>query len=380
VKTGTVFLIRRRKIVKQQITQIALKFAFMSVCSLVMTTGGIRVLPCLFSNSVFVSTADASKYEQAATGDVNYKATPTPANPKGDRILTGESRKLPEELDGVGVHEHLGETLDLANLEFRAASDGQEHKLKEYFQSGKPTVLNLVYFQCPMLCTMVLNGITEGMKGLDWKIGDQFNVITVSIDPTDGVESARAKKQTYVDHYVHASSEQTEDSAVGVDQSAQPKGGQSTAAKSESKVDPKAEAAEIEKVNANWNFFTGTETQIKKLADELGFQFKYDSIQKQFAHPAVTFILTPEGKISRYLYGIQYRPRDLRLSLLEAARGRIGNVFDRLLMFCYHYEPSARGYTLQAMKLMQASGAGTLVIFGGYLTLFWTRQRKGKKK
>jgi protein SCO1/2 len=119
---------------------------------------------------------------------------------------------------------------------------------------------------------------------------------------------------------------------------------------------------------------------VKKLAAQLGFEYKYDPDQKEYAHPAVTFILTPEGKISRYLYGIQYRPRDLRLALLEASQGKIGNVFDRLLMFCYHYEPNSRGYALQAVRVMQAGGAGTLALLGGYLFLFWKRQRKGKSK
>ena len=194
---------------------------------------------------------------------------------------------------------------------------------------------------------MVLNGVTDAMKGLDWSIGKQYNVITISIDPTDDTQTAELKRKAYVQSYLSQKMGQTRSSALAM---------------------------------KGWHFFTSKQDQVQKLAAQLGFKYQYDKIQKQYAHPAVTFVLTPEGKISRYLYGIQYRPRDLRLALLEASEGKIGNVFDRLLMFCYHYDPSARGYTLQALRLMQAGGAATVVFLGGYLALFWTRQRRRKGK
>ena len=255
--------------------------------------------------------------------------------------LKADPKKVQAELDGVGVKEHLGEKVDIDHLEFILAADGKKHFLKEFFETGKPVLMNLVYFECPMLCTMVVNGLNDGMKQLDWSVGKQFNVITVSINPNDTAEMAKYKRQNYLKSYLES----------GHDAGMADKG---------------------------WNFFTGTEDQIKKLADQLGFEYKYDQVQKEYAHPAVTFVLTPTGVVSRYLYGISGRPTDMRLGLLEASQGKIGNVFDRLLMFCYHYEPNSRGYTLQAVRVMQAGGAAMIFLLGGYLAVFWTRQRKGK--
>jgi protein SCO1/2 len=261
--------------------------------------------------------------------------------------MKGDASKLPPELQDIGIKEHLGQQVDLQNLEFISSTDGKKHKLSEAFSEGKPTILNLVYFECPMLCTLVLNGILEGMKGLDWSIGNQYNVVTISINPNDSVKMAQAKKETYLSTYLDPAGTIKRDSA---------------------------------QAHAGWQFFTAEEAQVKKLSEQLGFEYKYDPVEKQYAHPAVTFILTPNGYISRYLYGITYRPRDLRLALLEASQGKVGNVFDRILMFCYHYEPSHHGYSFQAFRAMQLAALVTLAFLAGYLTLFWTRQRKGQTK
>lgn len=266
--------------------------------------------------------------------------------------LKGDPNKVPPELEGVGVTEHLGEKLDLDQMTFIDSQDGKSHTLKELTNNGKPTLLNLVYFECPMLCTMVLNGVTDGLKKLDWSVGKEFNMLTISIDPKDTPDLGEAKRDVYLKHYFESENGIKRDEAL---------------------------------VASGWKFMTGSEAQIKKLAAALGFQYKYDEVQQQYAHSAVTFVLTPEGMISRYLYGIQYQPRDLRLALLEASRGKIGSVFDRILMFCYHYEPSARGYALQAVRVMQLAALATMAVLFGYLTVFWTRhfsqrQRKGKLK
>ncbi len=266
------------------------------------------------------------------------------ADPSVD--LKANPNKVPSELENVGVKEHLGRQLPLDQYEFISSDDGQKHKLKEYFSEGKPTVLNLVYYECPMLCTLVLNGVLDGLKGLDWSVGKEFNVVTISINPTDSVQMAKAKRETYLESYAASDhSFKMRDPAV---------------------------------TQKGWHFFTGEEAQIKKLANDLGFEYQYDARQKQYAHAAVTFMLTPNGYISRYLYGIQYRARDLRLALIEAAQGKVGNVFDRILMFCYHYEPNAKGYTLQVIRVMQLGALATIALLGGYLAVFWTRQRKGK--
>jgi len=255
----------------------------------------------------------------------------------------GNPAKTPEELKDVGVREHLGENLRLDEIELLDPETRQKRPLSFWFSSGKPVLLNLVYFECPMLCTMVLNGVNEGMKKLGWSVGDQFNVVTVSINPKDSPEMAAAKKQNYLKDYLKAPH------------------------------DPG-------RAHQGWSFLTAEEAMIKKLAAGLGFEYKYDEVSKEFAHPAVTFILTPEGKISRYLYGITYDPKNLKLALLEASQGRIGTVFDRLLLFCYHYEPLSRGYSLQAMKVMQLGAMGMVAFLGGYLLVFWSRQRKGNVK
>lgn len=259
--------------------------------------------------------------------------------------LKADPQKAPEELKEVGVKEHLGEFIDL-NLEFTDSSDQIKHPLRDYFKNGKPTILNLVYYECPMLCTMVLNGVSNGLKGLEWSVGNQFNVLTISINPKDDSETAEQKREAYLRDYV----------GKGADSSKHP----------------------LEQAREGWHFFTADEVSVKKLAEQLGFEYKYDEIQKQYAHAAVTFILTPEGRISRNLYGISYQPRDLKLALLEASRGKVGNVLDRLLMFCYHYEPGSRGYALQAVRVMQLAAFATVAALAGYLSIFWIRQSRRK--
>jgi len=257
--------------------------------------------------------------------------------------LQADPKKVPEELAGVGVKEHLGGVISLTEIQVIDSQLGEKRALSSYFSSGKPVLVNLVYFECPMLCTMVLNGVNEGLKKLAWSVGKEFDVVTISINPNDTPAMARAKKENYLKDYAKA-------------------------------------GHDLEQARSGWSFLTAEETQVRRLASELGFEYKYDEIQKQYAHSAVTFVLTPKGVVSRYLYGITYEPKNLKLALLEASQGKIGSVFDRLLMFCYHYEPLARGYSLQAMKVMQLGAMVTMAIMGGYLMVFWTRQRKGRIK
>ncbi len=278
------------------------------------------------------------------SGPVSARADSVTAEKPAQVELKGDPKKVPQELDGVGVSEHLGERVDLSGIELTDSADGKLKKLSEFFSSGKPVILNLVYYECPMLCTMVLNGLTEGIKGLQWSVGQEFHTVTVSINPKESSQMALAKKEVYLEEYFDGAKRN------------------------------------VDSAKAGWHFLTGTEDQIKKLSTQVGFNFKYDAFQKQYAHPAVTFILTPEGVVSRYLYGVTYQPKDLKLALLEASQGKIGNVLDRLLMFCYHYEPSARGYSLQAFRVMQLGAALTTLLLGSYLCIFWTRQRKGKTK
>jgi len=249
--------------------------------------------------------------------------------------------QVPKEIKGAEVTEHLGDTVSINDITLRDET-GKPVKLAEFFHKGRPVLLNLGYYGCPMLCSMVLNGMTDSMKGVtEWTPGREYEILSVSIDPTEGPELAAKKKQAYLESF------------------------------------GRPEAA------SGWHFLTGTrqtEDQIRKLAGQVGFGYKYDAEQKQYAHGAVLVVLTPEGRVSRYLYGMKFFAKDLKLALLEASNGKIGNVIERILLFCYRYDPQSRKYSVYLNRVMQAGSAGTIVLFGGYLAVFWRGQRKRKNK
>jgi protein SCO1/2 len=245
-----------------------------------------------------------------------------------------EVRGVPPELQAVRVDEKLGNSVSISEFQFKDELGKSVH-LSGYFHRGKPVILTLIYYECPNICNFLLSGLLGSLKKLDWSVGEQFEVVTVSIHPKETPELARAKKQNYLESYGR----------------------------------PKA--------SAGWHFLTGLEEPIQKLASQVGFGFRYDAKDRQYAHSAVVFVLTPGGKISRYLYGIEFPQKDLRLALLEASDGKIGTVVDRFLLFCYRYDPHTRRYSVFLARLMQAGCGLTAIIFGGYLAVFWRRQRKG---
>ncbi len=229
---------------------------------------------------------------------------------------------VPYELQGIGIDEKLGATLDL-NTPF-LDEKGEKKELKAFFDGKRPVIVTLVYYECPNLCGLLLKGFLDSLKTFPWSVGEQFDVVTLSIDPKEGPELAAAKKKNILEIYTRPSAEK------------------------------------------GWHFLTGSEADVRKVASTLGFNYRYDAEEKQYAHAAGIFILTPEGKLSRVLYGISFSLRDLKLALLEASQGKIGTVVDRLLMFCYHYDPKGRKYALLAVNLMKVAGAVTifgLVIF-----------------
>jgi protein SCO1 len=228
----------------------------------------------------------------------------------------------PELLKQAGIEQKLNDSIPL-DLKFRD-EHGRVVELAQYFGS-KPVILSLVYYNCPMLCTQVLNGLERSMKLIPMDIGSDFNVVTVSIDPTEKPVLAEAKQALYTGLY------------------GRPGGAQ------------------------GWHFLTGDEPQIKRLADAVGFHYAYDPDSKQFAHVAGIMMLTPEGKISRYFYGITYPSRDLRLGLVEASEGKISSPVDSLLLFCYHYDPHTGKYGLLISRVLQVSGLLTVVILGIFL-------------
>jgi protein SCO1/2 len=236
----------------------------------------------------------------------------------------------PDLLKNVGIDQKLNQQVPLDST-FRDET-GKTVLLGQYF-GQKPVILSLVYFNCPMLCTQVLNGMEAAMKGLPMDAGNQFEAVTVSIDPSDRPVLASVKKQMYTGMYGHAG------------------------------------AAE------GWHFLTGDEDQIKKLADAVGFRYAYDPDSKQFAHASAIMVLTPDGKISKYFYGIQYSPRDLRLGLVEASAGRIGTPVDSILLFCYHYDPHTGKYGLLISRLIQTGGLLTIAAIGITMLVLFRRER-----
>lgn len=236
----------------------------------------------------------------------------------------------PDLLKDVGIDQKLDQQVPL-DLTFRDET-GKTVQLSQYF-GQKPVLLSLVYFNCPMLCTQVLNGMEASMKGLPMDAGNEFNAISVSIDPSDKPVLAAVKQQMYVGMY------------------GRPNGAQ------------------------GWHFLTGDEDQIKKLADAVGFRYAYDPDSKQFAHASAIMVLTPDGKLSKYFYGIQYSPRDLRLGLVEASARKIGTPVDSMLLFCYHYDPHTGKYGLLISRLIQIGGLLTVLGIGATMLILFRRER-----
>jgi protein SCO1/2 len=237
--------------------------------------------------------------------------------------------QTPHELEGVKVSEHLGAQLDL-DLQF-TAEDGYQHSLREYFQAGRPVILNLVYYTCPMLCNLVLNGQVAALRKIDSTPGKEFEIVTISIDPTENYAIARSKKATYLASY--------------------------------------------ERPAPGWHFLTDYNGSTARLASQIGFNYKLDEKTGQYAHAAVIFVITPEGKVSRYLYGINFKPFDIRMALAEAAKGKFGSSIESFLLYCFHYDPVARSYTLFARNVMRIGGFFTLLILGLILFRLWRRDR-----
>ncbi|MGE5235257.1 MAG: SCO family protein [Acidobacteriota bacterium] len=237
----------------------------------------------------------------------------------------------PKALEGVGVTEHLGGRVPLG-LEFTDES-GKPVQLSQYFTPGRPVILTLNYYECPMLCTLQLSGLVAGLKDLSWTPGKQFEIVTVSINPTETPALAKLKKQGYMSQY----------GRVGA--------------------------------AAGWHFLVGKEANIHALAGAVGFGYEYDEAQHQYAHPAALMMLSPNGEITRYLYGIEYPPNTLKLALVEAGEGKVGTASDQLLLYCFHYDSSSGRYVVAAANVMRLGGAVTLLIVGGWLLVAWLRGR-----
>jgi protein SCO1/2 len=234
--------------------------------------------------------------------------------------------QTPEVLKKVGFDQRLNEQVPL-NLPF-TDEKGTAVKLGDYF-GDKPVILVLAYYRCPMLCTLVLNGLTQAMRTMPFTMGKEFNVVTLSFDPRETADLAAAKKKRYVDAYGRPGS------ADG------------------------------------WHFLTGKQDAIEKLTQAVGFRYVYDAKQNQYIHTSGIMVLTPRGKLSRYFYGITFPPRDLRLGLVEASADKIGSPTDQILLYCFHYDPATGKYTASILNFVRVGGVFTVVMMIGMVWLLF---------
>jgi protein SCO1/2 len=236
----------------------------------------------------------------------------------------------PGVLQEIGFDQRLGESVPL-DLAFTDET-GKSVRLSDYF-GKKPVVLSLVYYKCPMLCTISLNGLAGALEVLSFVPGQEFEVVTVSFDPTESPTLAAAKKRAYMARYKR----------------------------------PEA--------HAGWHFLTGPKESVEALTRAVGFRYVWDEATKQFAHPAGLLVLTPEGKISHYLFGVEYAPKDLRLALVDAAGGKIGNLADQVLLYCYQYDPMTGRYSASILNLLRVLGALTVLALGTFIVTASRKRR-----
>ena len=234
------------------------------------------------------------------------------------------SNQMPGALQNVGFEQRLNETLPL-DLMFKD-EDNRDVRLGEFF-NRRPVVLAFVYYECPMLCSQVMNGVTSALTALDESAGSDYEVVAVSFDPRETPMMAAAKKKSYVDRYNRANS------AHG------------------------------------FHFLTGSEASIKALTAAAGFKYAWDDQTQQFAHASGFVVATPTGKLSRYFFGIEYAPRDIKFALIESSAGRVGSLVDQVLLYCYHYDPKTGSYSFVAMKAVQLGGAFTLLALVGFVVV-----------
>ena len=236
----------------------------------------------------------------------------------------------PPALREVAFEQKLSQQLPL-DIALRDEA-GHAVKLSDYF-GKRPVVLTLVYYECPMLCTLTLNGLASALSVLSFDVGREFDVVTVSFEPKETPELAAAKKATYLKRY-------------------------------------KRKGAE-----AGWHFLVGDKPELDRLTKAVGFRYAWDESTKQWAHPSGVVTLTPEGRISHYLFGIEYAPKDLRLSLVEAAQGNIGTAVDQVLLYCYQYDPATGKYGAAVMRLLRAMSVLTVIALASFILTMWRRER-----
>lgn len=257
-----------------------------------------------------------------------------PALVLGQRTPTGSPGvpQVPDAMIDIGVDEKPDTRLNL-DLMFEDET-GKAVRLGQYFDGKRPVILQLAYMECPMLCTLVSQGMVESLRELNLRMGDEFEVISLSFDPSETSKLSAQKKQSSIEAYGRA-----EDAG-------------------------------------GWHFLVGKQPAIDELTGSVGFRYKYDPATQQYSHPAVLVILTPDGRVSRYLYGVKFAPRTLRLSLVEASEGKIGSTVDRFILTCFHWDPQAGRYAIAAMNVMRLAGVLTVIVIGVTLWRLFRREQR----
>jgi protein SCO1/2 len=285
-----------------------------------------RLIAIAFMMSLWAGFASAQKNE-------HYNSPLY--SPKYYDPSQGTANGIPDPLKKVGIEQRLGENLPLA-AEFKD-ENGQIVKLGDYFGKGRPVIVALVYFECPMLCNQVLNGLTGTLKGISFDAGKEYDVVAVSFDAKefDKPELAKNKKASYIERYGRPATEK------------------------------------------GWHFLTGTQGSIDAVTEATGFKYAWDEKSSQFAHGSAIMIATPEGKLSRYFYGIDYSPRDVKLGIVESAESKVGSVTDELMLYCFHYDPASGKYGFQILSVLRLTAIATLLGMGLMGFVFW-RWNKGR--
>jgi protein SCO1/2 len=244
-------------------------------------------------------------------------------------IMSPPASQRPAGLKFVGIEQHLNADVPV-DLEFRDET-GRTVKLADYFGHGRPVILNLGYYQCPMLCSELLQGLVGSMKALTFNLGQDFDVVTVSFDPSETPEMAAAKKRDIMKRYGRANSDR------------------------------------------GWHFLTGQADQINALTRSVGYQYQFDPKTEQYAHAAAIVMLTPDHHVSGYFYGVEFAPKDLRLGLVQASQNEIGNLGDQVLLYCYHYDPRTGKYGAIISNILKLAGLATMLILGTFMFVMFRR-------
>jgi len=251
-------------------------------------------------------------------------------------ILSPPASQRPPGLQFVGIEQHLNAEVP-GNVEFRDEL-GNTVKLGDYFGHGRPVILNLGYYTCPMLCSELLEGLAGSMKALTLQLGQDFDVVSLSFNPSETTEMAAEKKREIMKRYGRANT------ANG------------------------------------WHFLTGQPEQIKAVTDAVGFQYQFDPKTGQYAHATAIVLLTPDRHIAEYFYGVEFSPRDLRLGLVQASQGKIGNITDAVLLYCYHYDPRAGKYGAVISNVLKIGALATMLILGACVFVMYRADRSAAQR